>query len=125
MNTVLLDKASELQSAVNSLNVHYKQITNELATLKSRPDNEPIYKQTIGQLENRLANLTNEFEELTSVHAQTSEQAQELIKQNNKLAKTIEELTEENTLLRQKNRTAIERAELVQEWLKNIDNGTA
>lgn len=125
MNTVLLDKASELQSAVNSLNVRYKQITNELATLKSRPDNEPIYKQTIGQLENRLANLTNEFEELTSVHAQTSKQAQELIKQNNKLAKTIEELTEENTLLRQKNRTAIERAELVQEWLKNIDNGTA
>lgn len=125
MNTVLLDKASELQSAVNALNVRYKQITNELAALKSRPDNEPIYKQTIGQLENRLANLTNEFEELTSVHAQTSEQAQELIKQNNKLAKTIEELTEENTLLRQKNRTAIERAELVQEWLKNIDNGTA
>lgn len=125
MNTVLLDKASELQSAVNALNVRYKQIANELATLKSRPDNEPIYKQTIGQLENRLANLTNEFEELTSVHAQTSEQAQELIKQNNKLAKTIEELTEENTLLRQKNRTAIERAELVQEWLKNIDNGTA
>lgn len=125
MSMQLLDKVTQLRTAIDGLNSRYHIVATELANLKNRPDNEPIYKQTISKLESQLANLTHEFNELNTIHTQTCDKTQDLITQNNKLAKTVEELTEENTLLRQKNRTAIERAELVQEWLKNIDNGTA
>lgn len=123
--STLLDKVNQLQLAINELNSRYHIVATELANLKSRPNNESIYKQTISQLENRLASLTHEFDELNDVHTVTANKTQELITQNNKLNKKIDELTAENTLLQQKNLTAIQRAELVQEWLKNIDNGTA
>lgn len=118
------DKINQLQQATEELSRRYHVTATELANLKNKPNNEPVYQRTISKLENKLANLTHEHNELTQIHDSTAQKLNELMTQNTEQAQLIERLSEENKVLKQKNRTAIERAELIQEWLQNIDNGT-
>ncbi len=118
------DKINQLQQATEELSRRYHVTATELANLKNKPNNEPVYQRTISELENKLANLTHEHNELTQIHDSTAQKLNELMTQNTEQAQLIERLSEENKVLKQKNRTAIERAELIQEWLQNIDNGT-
>lgn len=121
----LNEKISQLQQATEELSQRYQTVATQLANLQSKPDKEPLYQRTISDLQNKLAHLTQEHEELLHINDSTAQKLSELISQNNNQSKMIEHLAEENKVLKQKNRMALERTELIQEWLQHIDNGTA
>lgn len=121
----LNEKISQLQQATEELSQRYQTVATQLANLQSKPDKEPLYQRTISDLQNKLAHLTQEHEELLHINDSTAQKLSELISQNNNQSKMIEHLAEENKVLKQKNRMALERTELIQEWLQHIDNSTA
>lgn len=126
-NNVLisLDKLDTMARAIDELSRRYHTTATELVNLQNKPDKEPEYQKTIQALRTRLETAQNELSKIEQVHKVTCDTAQNLVKQNQEFEQTINALRQENAHLKQKNSTAIERAELISKWLKNIDEGKA
>lgn len=117
----MLAKLHELEESLTRINKQYHVVATELANLKNKPDNEPMYTKTIEELKKQLQQSQNEYAAEKTNHQRTQA---ELDTQNQKIQELSEQnrqLTEENNTLHEKNRIASERAKSIQNWLQNID----
>lgn len=111
----LFAKLTSLEEHLSTLKKQYHITATELANLKNRPNYEDEYKQTILKLSDELATLKERLS-----HSQSSEQ---------QALTNLDKLGQENALLvaqindlKEKNKIAVEHAELIQNWLRRIDS---
>lgn len=120
----MLEKLQELEDLLTQVTNQYHIVATELANLKNRPNNDAKNEATIIELHAELDSTQRQLGELQASLTQNNTLLDDKDKHINELNAKIQALTEENDELKHKNRLAIERAEVVQTWLANIDNGT-
>lgn len=118
----MLDKLRTLETLIISMNKQYHVVATELANLKNKPNNEAKYEATIDELTVALNTAKDAIAKLQGDLKNSQSRLNDSERQAEQLAKENRQLLDENTELKQKNRLAIERAELIQTWLYNIDN---
>lgn len=118
----MIDKLRTLEETIVSMNKRYHVVATELANLKNKPNNEAKYEATIDELTVALNTAKDAIAKLQGDLKNSQSRLNDSERQAEQLAKENRQLLDENTELKQKNRLAIERAELIQTWLYNIDN---
>ncbi len=118
----MLEKLQTLEAQIQTLTQNYHVALTDLANLKNKPNNDAKNEATILALGQKLTQAQDDCKTLTT-------QVQNLTKQLDASLADIDSLQADNanlsemvTALQEKNRLAIERAELVKDWLVNIDN---
>lgn len=120
----MIDKLRFLEQKVSEITTRYNVTATELANLQKKPNNDAKYEHAISQLSAQLEETQHELTTLKTTHQATRDKMETITKENDTLADQIQSLQQENRELKEKNRIAIERAELIQKWLSNIDNAT-
>lgn len=120
----MLEKLQELEGLLAEITNRYHIVATELANLKNRPNNDAKNEATIIELHAELDNTQRQLGELQANLTNNNALLDNKDRHIDELNAKIASLTEENDELKHKNRLAIERAEVVQTWLANIDNGT-
>lgn len=120
----MIDKLHLLEQKIAELNTHYNIVATELANLKNKPNNDAKYEYAINQLNAQFEQSQSELATLQNAQKQAREKIDQLTQENSKFLGELSLLREENHSLKEKNRLAIERAELIQKWLANIDHAT-
>lgn len=118
----MIEKLRLLEQKIAELSNQYNVVATELANLKNKPNNDAKYEYAINQLNAQYEQSQSELLALQNTHKQAREKLETLTQENTKYAGELSLLREENHNLREKNRLAIERAELIQNWLSNIDH---
>lgn len=118
----MIDKLRTLEETIVSMNKRYHVVATELANLKNKPNNEAKYEATIDELTVALNTAKDAIAKLQGDLKNSQSRLNDSERQAEQLAKENRQLLDENTELKQKNRLAIERAELIKTWLYNIDN---
>lgn len=120
----MIDKLRLLEQKIADLATQYNIVATELVNLKNKPNNEDKYEYAIQQLTAQFEQSQSELASLQASQKQAREKIEQLSQENTKFVGELSLLREENHSLREKNRLAIERAELIQNWLANIDHAT-
>lgn len=120
----MIDKLRLLEQKIADLNTQYNIVATELANLKNKPNNDAKYEYAINQLNAQYEQSQSELATLQNTQKQAREKMDQLAQENAKFLGEISLLREENHSLKEKNRLAIERAELIQNWLAHIDHAT-
>lgn len=120
----MLDKLQELEQLLTQITNQYHVVATELINLKNRPSNEAKHEATIDELSIELDIANERLAELETNAQNQSKQLDEHARLIESLTQQNNQLITENDELKQKNRLAIERADIIQTWLANIDNAT-
>lgn len=118
----MLDKLRTLETLIISMNKQYHVVATELANLKNKPNNDAKNEALIDKLTQAFNQSQADLKTTQESLKKTQTELSDALKQNELLHKQNNDLSHENGELKQKNRLAIERAELIQTWLYNIDN---
>lgn len=118
----MIDKLRLLEQKIADLTTQYNVVATELANLKNKPNNDDKYEYAIKQLTAQFEQSQSELLALQNTQKQAREKIDQLAQENSKFVGELSVLREENHSLKEKNRIAIERAELIQNWLSNIDH---
>lgn len=118
----MIDKLRLLEQKIADLTTQYNVVATELANLKNKPNNDDKYEYAIKQLTAQFEQSQSELLALQNTQKQAREKIDQLAQENSKFIGELSVLREENHSLKEKNRIAIERAELIQSWLSNIDH---
>lgn len=117
MSEQLIQKITQLQSVLDELQKRYHITATELANLKNKPNYEEQYKKTIENQRIELSNCQAQLNEHIKSQKDNEQNLKKLVLENQRLNDEIHHL-------KQKNKTAVEHAELIQNWLQRIDNNT-
>lgn len=118
----MLDKLQALEQTLTQISNKYHVIATELANLQNRTTSDAHNEERITQLTLQLSKTQERLEHLQAQLGTQSEQLKEKTLQVETLNQKNAQLVQENNELRQKNQLAVQRAELIQTWLTNIDN---
>lgn len=117
----MLDKLHSLEQELGTLFERYKRLKQEYAVLKSKLDRTQEYENTIAHLQEQvqshtadLLKLRQENQDLDKAVRQKTTDCEALQAKNRTLQENNHELNEKNAL-------AMQRAQLIQEWLSHID----
>lgn len=118
----MIDKLRTLEETVLNMTKRYNVVATELANLKNKVKEIPEQERLIEELKDKIAKTSDALKNAHSQQKHLQEKLNALGRQSDLLHEENRLLTDENTELKTKNRLAIERAELIQTWLYNIDN---
>ena len=118
----MLAKLQQLEQTIADVTTQYRIVATELANLKNKPDHQAEYERTISELSAKFDNSQGTLLTLQEAHKQLMGRVDELAENNDALYAENRTLKEENDALKAKNRLAMERAEVVQNWLRTIDS---
>ncbi len=118
----MIDKLRLLEETLVQVNKQYHVVATELANLKNKPNNDAKNTAIIEGLRTKIQGFEQQISEMEGKLAQSQKELEQADQQNDLLNEENRRLSEENNELKRKNRLAIERAELIQTWLYNIDN---
>lgn len=102
-----------LEQALNELKERYHITATELLSLKNKMSHDTS-AQDVSVLQSELQTAKDTIEHLTQTNTSLETQLADLYEQNQTLLIQNQELTEKNSL-------AISRAEVIQNWLAQID----
>lgn len=129
----LLNQLEQLQSALTRLTDKYQYVTSELARVKAQPsvtsEQMAEIQAKLGATEERIAMLEESIDEHETAKAELEQRYQSLADSHNLLSKEyedaqaqIENLTQINQKLVEKNQIAAEHTKVVLERLAKIDS---
>lgn len=117
----MLDKLHSLEQELATLFERYKHLKQEYTVLKSKPDRTQEYESTIAHLREQVQHHT---EEMATLH-QENQELDKALRQKTTDCEALQAknrvLQEQNHELSEKNALAMQRAQLIQEWLSHID----
>lgn len=118
----MIDKLRTLEEVVLHMTKRYNVVATELANLKNKIKEIPDHERTIEEMNAKIDEANTALKNAQNQQKQLQEKLNALGRQSDLLHEENRLLASENSELKDKNRLAIERAELIQEWLYNIDN---
>ncbi|MDO4250956.1 MAG: hypothetical protein Q4C68_05550 [Moraxella sp.] len=117
----MLAKLQQLEQTLAAITTQYHVVATELANLKNKPDHQAEYERTILELSQKFDHSQDTLLSLQEAHKSMGVRVEELATTNEQLLAENNALKAENDALKAKNRLAMERAEVVQTWLRTID----
>lgn len=117
----MLTQLQDLEQAILAMKKQYAVTATELANLKQKVAND-TNPQLINQLQTRLTQADQDIESYQDQIHQLEQSRQALQKQVEDLYEDNQSLKKQNEDLKTKNALAISRAEIIRNWLAQIDS---
>ena len=119
----MLAQLQLLEQTISELKDRYHITATELVNLKHRMESDTT-GDDLGRLQAKLDISQKDLTALTETLNEVNRANADLEKQINELCEQNSQLTAKNKELENKNALAVGHAEVIQDWLTKIDNGT-